>query len=162
MMGPNYAGSEIHLRGRIMTDRISGRPSKNPYEVLSNLEKSTEGRVRLSRTHARNPSNVDVISVRNMQKKSADAKDEVSQIATELTNTNADASKSAQRVKQLWKHYKDEDLQKQFTDILKGFTPSEAVTIDNNLGWAQNANKNEEVGKLLIAFRSAAEKRSQE
>jgi hypothetical protein len=147
-----------------MTDRISGQ-SKSPYGVQPTPEKSTDGRVRASRTHARHHSRVDSGSVdlSSVEKKSsASAKEEVRQLVLDLASPNAQADKIAPKFAKLCKHFNSENLEGHFAAVLKDFTPKAAVTIDNNLGWVQNATKSEDVWKLLVAVRSAAEKRSQE
>jgi hypothetical protein len=159
MMGPTYAGSDIHLRGRIMTDRISG-PSKNPFGVPQTLERPTEGRVRASRTHARQQSRVDsgAVDFKSVEKKwSGEEMEKVHGLVKSLASQDADVSKIAAKLTKLCETSKGKDLSELFASKLRELKPETRAAIGSKLIWVAIEIKSPEAAKLVTAVQNAVE-----
>jgi hypothetical protein len=129
-----------------MTDRISGAKG-TPYGVQQTPEKPTaDGRVRASRTHARQHGRVDsgAVDLASVQQRRSELEkvhkvvesEKVHELVTDLTKPDTEPADIAGKLKKLCKSFQIADLSDLFASKLEGLPPEARAKVEDKLGWA--------------------------
>jgi hypothetical protein len=134
-------------------DRVSGS-SKSPYGAQPTPEKATEGRVRASRTHARQQSRVDQgLNLADVEKKWTGTElEKVHVLVTELADPVSDNGKIAGKITKLCETFKDRELSQLFASKLRELKPETRAAIGRRLDWVTTELKSADAGRLVTAI----------
>jgi hypothetical protein len=139
-------------------DRVSGS-NKSPYGVQQkSIERPTEGRVRASRTHARQQSRVEQgVDFASVEKKWSNIEmEKVHKLVTSLAGPDADIYKVAGQFTKLSQNFKDKDISELFISKFRELKPETRAAIGSKLDRIEMELKSADAVKLVTTIRNAA------